>query len=156
MLQEFDATLTAKGPGGAWTFLPIPFDVQAVFGSKARVAVAGTINGFAFRNSLQPEGDGTHSMMVGKELQLGAGAKAGDLVHVVMRRDDEERPVEVPEDFAAALEGDAKAGPFFAGLTASQKKEYVDWIVSAKQAATRAGRIEKALVFLGEGKKRLR
>ncbi len=156
MEQEFDATLAAKGPGGAWTFLPIPFDVQAVFGTKARVAVAGTINGFPFRNSALPEGDGTHSMMVGKELQAGANAKAGDLVHVVMRRDDEERAVDVPEDFAAALVSHAKAGPFFASLTASQKKEYVDWIVSAKQAATRTGRIEKALLFLEEGKKRLR
>jgi len=156
MEQEFEAILMAKGPGGAWTFLPVPFDVQAVFGSKARVAVAGTLNGFPFRTSVLPEGDGTHSMMVGKDLQAGANAKAGDLVRVVMRRDDEERAVEVPEDFTAALESHAKAGPFFAGLTASQKREYVDWIVSAKQAATRTSRIEKALLFLEEGKKRLR
>lgn len=39
--RSFEARLTARGPGGAWTFLPIPFDVQAVFGSKARVAVRG-------------------------------------------------------------------------------------------------------------------
>jgi hypothetical protein len=30
----------------------------------APVAVVGTINGYAFRNSLMPQGDGTHSMMV--------------------------------------------------------------------------------------------
>jgi hypothetical protein len=156
MQREFEATLTAKGPGGAWTFLPIPFDVHAVFGSKARVAVTGTLNGFSFRNSLLPEGDGTHSMMVGKDLQTGAQAKAGDLIHVVMWRDDEERIVEIPEDFAAALADHAQAGRFFAGLTPSQRKEYVDWIVSAKQAATRSSRVEKALLFLVEGKKRLR
>lgn len=74
--------MTSKGPGGAWTFLPIPFDVQQVFGSKARVPVSGTINGFPFRNSLMPEGDGTHSMMVSKELQSGAKAVAGEKVHV--------------------------------------------------------------------------
>ncbi len=148
--------LTAKGPAGAWTFLPIPFDVQAVFGSNARVAVTGTINGFAFRNSLLPEGDGTHAMMVGKDLQAGAQAKAGDRVHVVMRRDDEERIVEVPEDFTTAMADSLKAGSFFAGLTPSQKKEYVDWIVSAKQTSTRQSRIEKALLFLEQGKKRLR
>lgn len=80
MRQEFEAKLMSKGPGGAWTYLPIPFDVREVFGTKSRVAVAGTMNGFAFRNSLMPEGDGTHSMMVGKELQTGAGARAGDSV----------------------------------------------------------------------------
>lgn len=70
MQQEFDAILTGRGPGGAWTFLPVPFDVQAAFGSKAQVTVAGTLNGFAFRNSLLPQGDGTHAMAV--EAALGA------------------------------------------------------------------------------------
>ena len=63
MKRKFKAKLQAKGPGGAWTFLPIPFDAMAEFGSKGRIAVAGTMNGFAFRNSLMPEGDGTHSMV---------------------------------------------------------------------------------------------
>jgi hypothetical protein len=154
--QEFEAVLTARGPGGAWIFLPVPFDVESAFGSKAQVMVAGTINGFAFRNSLLPQGDGTHAMMVGKDLQAGAGAKAGDKVRVIMRRDDEERTVEAPDDLRAALAGRPRAEAFFAGLTASQKKEYVDWIVSAKQAATREARIAKALDHLEEGKKRLR
>lgn len=156
MDREFDASLIGRGPGGAWTFLPIPFDVQEAFGSKAQVPVAGSLNGFPFRNSLLPQGDGTHAMMVGKDLQAGARAKAGETVHVVMRRDDAERVVDVPEDFAAALARDAMAEPFFTALTPSQKKEYIDWIVSAKQAPTRAGRIEKALLYLAEGKKRLR
>ncbi len=154
--QEFEAVLTARGPGGAWIFLPVPFDVESAFGSKAQVMVAGTINGFSFRNSLLPQGDGTHAMMVGKDLQAGAGAKAGDKVHVIMHRDDAERTVETPDDLKAALAGRPQAEAFFARLTASQKKEYVDWIVSAKQAATREGRIAKALDFLEEGKKRLR
>ncbi|TRZ56589.1 MAG: DUF1905 domain-containing protein [Rhodocyclaceae bacterium] len=80
MKQRFDAELVGRGPKGAWTFLPIPFNVQAVFGSKAGVPVAGTLNGFAFRNSLLPNGDGTHSMAVNKELQAWANAKAGDTV----------------------------------------------------------------------------
>jgi hypothetical protein len=63
---EFEGKLIARGPGGAWTFLPIPFGVEQPFGTKARVPVSGTINKFAFRNSLLPEGDGTHSMTVGE------------------------------------------------------------------------------------------
>jgi Domain of unknown function (DUF1905) len=66
--QEFQASLVSKGPEGAWTYFSVPFDVHQVFGTKSRVAVRGTINGFAFRNSLMPDGDGTHSMMFSKEL----------------------------------------------------------------------------------------
>jgi len=49
-------------PRGSWTFLEIPFSVETAFGSKGRVAVAVTMNGFAFQNSLLPQGDGTHAM----------------------------------------------------------------------------------------------
>jgi hypothetical protein len=109
MKQEFRAALVAKGPGGAWTYFSIPFAVDQVFGSKSRVAVAGTINGFPFRNSLMPEGDGTHSMMVSKELQAGANARAGDSVFVSLELNSEERSVTVPEEVEAALKRSPQA-----------------------------------------------
>ena len=156
MQQKFRAKLTAVGPGGAWTILPIPFNVAEVFGTKARVPVAGTMNGFAFRNSLMPEGDGTHRMMVGKELQVGAKARAGDVVSVVIKRDDEERTVDVPEELAAAFKKSKPAANFFAALSPSCKAEYSTWVSSAKQAETRASRAAKAVEMLTAGKKRLR
>jgi bacteriocin resistance YdeI/OmpD-like protein/uncharacterized protein DUF1905 len=154
--QEFETRLMAKGPGGAWTYLPIPFDVYQVFGSKARVSVKGTINGFPFRNSLMPEGDGTHSMMVSKELQAGANARSGDLVSVTVEPDTEERSVAVPEELETAFMEHPQAASVFDTMTFSQKKEYVDWISTAKQAATKASRVVKAVEMLAAGKKRLR
>jgi hypothetical protein len=117
MQQKFKAKLTAIGPKGAWTILPIPFNVAEVFGTKARVPVAGTMNGFAFRNSLMPEGNGTHRMMVGKELQAGAKARAGEVVSVVLKRDDEKRIVETPAELAAALKKNKQAAAFFTALS---------------------------------------
>jgi len=35
MSKRFKARLTSRGRGGAWTFLPIPFDVRTAFGGKA-------------------------------------------------------------------------------------------------------------------------
>ncbi len=156
MKQVFEAKLISTGPKGAWTYIDIPFDVQKVFGTRARVPVAGTINGFSFRNSVMPEGDGTHRMMVGKELLAGAKARPGDIVRVTLDRDDEERPVDVPLELAAALKKSKPAAAFFAGLTASQKNEYASWIASAKQAETKANRVAKAIEYLVAGKKRLR
>ena len=156
MKKEFEAVLAVKGPGGAWTFLPIPFDVQEVFGTRGRLAVAGTVNGFAFRNSLMPEGDGTHSMMFSKELQAGANAKAGDRVKVVLERDQGEREIAPPPELEKALRGNRQAADLFSKLTFSQKKEYVDWISTAKQQATKESRAAKAVDLLASGKKRLR
>jgi hypothetical protein len=153
MPKRFKAKLTGRGPNGAWTFLPIPFDVEAVFGSKARLAVAGTLNGFAFRNSLLPNGDGTHSMPVNKELQTGANAKAGDTVAVVMDLDDAPRTVSVPEDLQAALDNAEPLKETFSKLSYSHQKEFVDWIVEAKKPETRARRVEKALEMLAKKKR---
>jgi hypothetical protein len=39
--QQFEGVLVGRGPKSAWVFLDIPFDVQEIFGSKARIAVTG-------------------------------------------------------------------------------------------------------------------
>ena len=156
MKKSFKARLQAKGPGGAWTYLSIPFSVEKVFGSKARVAVAGTINGFEFNTSLMPEGDGSHSMMVGKELRAGAKASAGDTVSVVLWKDEAQRTIATPADLDTALRENRRAAELFATMTYSQRKEYIDWLNDAKQAATRASRVIKAVAMLAAGKKRTR
>lgn len=66
MRKEFQTKLQSMGPKGAWTALLVPFNVEKVFGSKARISVKGTINGFRYRTSIFPMGDGTHMMMVNK------------------------------------------------------------------------------------------
>src|SRR3712207_6216839 len=58
----------------------VPFDVRQVFGTRARVPVRGTLNGFPFRSSIFPEGDGTHYMAVNREVRAGAGVEGGQTV----------------------------------------------------------------------------
>ena len=70
---KFQAQLVVRGPGGAWTYLAIPFNVQEVFGRKGQVPVRATINGFTFRNSLMPRA-GVHILGVGKDILAAAGA----------------------------------------------------------------------------------
>ena len=86
---RFKVMLEGKeGSSVAW--LNAPFDVPETFGTRARIAVRGTINGFPFRSSLMPMG-GCHGMAVNKTMREGAKAKAGDVVDVVMERDEEAR-----------------------------------------------------------------
>jgi uncharacterized protein YdeI (YjbR/CyaY-like superfamily) len=51
------------------------------------------------------------------------------------------------------MENQPEAREGFEKLTYSQQKIYVDWILTAKRAETRASRIEKALSLLAQGKK---
>ena len=147
-MKAFKARLTARGPGGAWTFLEIPFSVEKEFGTKGRVAVSGTMNGFAFENSLMPNGDGTHSMMVSKALQAGAKASSGDSVAVTIAVDRSERVVAVPVDLQKMLAKSKAAAAAFESLSYSHRKEFADWVANAKREETRVSRAEKAIAMI--------
>ena len=141
--QTFEAVLTARGPKGAWTYLRIPFHVEETFGGRGTVKVLGTINGFAFRTSLMPNGDGTHHLVVSKEMMAGGGVGQGEVAKLTLEPDTAPRVVEVPADLAKALKGPARAA--FDRMSYSHRKEYVTWIEGAKKPETRARRVEQAL-----------
>lgn len=150
MAKQFKARLTARGPKGAWTFIDIPFDVERAFGTRARVAVTGTINGFPFRNSLMPQGDGSHAMAVAKNLQVGAKARVGDFVQVELDIDRNPRDVVLPEELAAVLEEHPNAKRAFESLSASHRRAYADWVGGAKRPETRASRAAKSASMVVE------
>ena len=60
----------------------------------------------------------------------------------------------MPEDFAAALTRLPAAKTCYDGFSPAQRREYLEWITIAKQAATRQKRIAQAVEWLAEGKRR--
>ena len=67
---EFAATLfDSRG----WVCLPLPKSAGEKLGARGRAPVVGTIKGYRIRTSVFPKGDGTHFMLVNKEMQKGAG-----------------------------------------------------------------------------------
>jgi hypothetical protein len=132
--------------------LSAPFDVEKRFGTKARVPVRGTINGFAFRSSLMPMG-GCHRMVVNKQMREGAGVKAGDIVDVVMERDDAPRTVEVPSLLKKELAKSKPAQANWEKLSFTHRKEMARSITDVKQEETRQRRLAKVMDVLKTGKK---
>jgi Domain of unknown function (DUF1905)/Bacteriocin-protection, YdeI or OmpD-Associated len=147
---EFTVKLEGKGTSVAW--LNAPFDVIKVFGTRARVPVRGTINGFAFRSSLMPMG-GCHGMAINKSMRDGAGVKAGDAVSVVMERDEGKRVVEAPALLKKEMAKSKTAQAKWEKLSFTNKKEIALSITSAKQEETRRRRLAKAMDILKTGKK---
>lgn len=62
------------------------------------------------------------------------------------------KPVTVPADLVAALEKNARARATFEAFSPSHRREYVEWIESAKRADTRARRLSTAVTQMAEGK----
>ncbi|HEX8226140.1 MAG TPA: YdeI/OmpD-associated family protein [Allosphingosinicella sp.] len=63
-------------------------------------------------------------------------------------------PLDVPDDLRGALEDNAAAAATFDGFGPGARREYVEWITTAKQQATREKRLAQTVEWLAEGKKR--
>jgi hypothetical protein len=148
---RFKAKIEGKEAGVVAAITP-PVDVPEYFGVRGRVAVRGTINGFAYRSSLMPMG-GCHMMPVNKALLKGARAQAGDVVDVVMERDAEERTVKAPPELAKELAKSKVARERWDGLAFTHKKEMANLISGAKQEETKKRRLAKVMDVLKTGAK---
>ena len=63
------------------------------------------------------------------------------------------KEAEMPAELEAALKKNAKALKTFEAFPPSCRREYIDWIAGAKQAATRERRVVKAVAQMAEGKR---
>jgi hypothetical protein len=138
--------------GSSATGFYAPFDVPETFGTRARVPVRGTINGFPFRSSLMPMGGG-YCMAVNQTLREGAEVKVGDEVEIVMQRDTQERTVEPPPELKKELAKNKKNRERWDGLAYTVKKEMAISINGAKQEETKKRRLAKVMQILKTGTK---
>jgi hypothetical protein len=148
---SFQAKIQGKEAGVVAAIAP-PVDVIVWFGTRARVPIRGTINGYPFRSSLMPCGN-ARMMPVNKTLRQGAGVQPGDIVDVVMERDEEERTVEAPPELKKALAKNKKAQERWDELAFTHKKEMAMSISGAKQEETKKRRLAKVMQVLKTGAK---
>jgi len=64
--------------------------------------------------------------------------------------DPKTKTVKLPDDFEAALKKNKSQQAFFNALPFSHKKEYVEWIITAKREETRNERIKKSIEMLSK------
>ena len=150
MKLEFKAIIQQHETKNA-AFIEPPFDVLEVFGAK-RVKVKTTFDGVDYRGSIVSM-RGCYLLGLTQEIRQKIGKSFGDEVFVTVEKDLEERSVELPNDFAEAMNQNESAKATFQALSYTAQKEYAVWITSAKRPETRADRIIKSIALLNDGKK---
>ena len=136
-------------------FLILPKHASAKLPSRGMTTVEGTINGFPFRATLEPNGQKGHWLKVNRGLREAAGADAGDIVTLEIAPMGEEPEPRVPADLRKALSAAPKARALWAAITPVARRDWIHWIVSAKQPETRARRVDKTCPMLAAGKRRV-
>jgi hypothetical protein len=118
-------------------------------------SVEGTINGFPFRATLEPDGQKGHWLQVDRKMRNAARANTGDVVTLEIVPTAVEPEPSVPADLRKALAADPKARALWADITPIARRDWIQWIVSAKQPQTRARRIANGCAMLASGKRRV-
>jgi Bacteriocin-protection, YdeI or OmpD-Associated/Domain of unknown function (DUF1905) len=141
--------------GDSWTFLTLPKNASAKLPSRGMTAIEGSINGFPFQATLEPDGQKSHWLRVDRKLREAAGACAGDVVTIEIAPAAAEPEPAVPADLRKALSAAPKARALWSEITPIARRDWIHWITSAKQEETRARRIKNACSMLAAGKRRV-
>jgi hypothetical protein len=147
--QRFTAELHDAGRGGS--AFDVPNAAAAALSDEKRPPVTVTIGDHTYRTRIAVYG-GQPMVGMSKANRAAAGIDIGDRFDVSLALDEEPRVVEVPDDLAAALAGDAGAAAALERLAYTHRREYVIWINDAKKPETRARRVAGTLDKLRSGK----
>jgi len=142
--KRFSGAPRRAGKGLRLVVIDVPFDAGKLWGRRGQIRVQGEINGFAFRTTLRPTGDGRHVMLVNRKVQEGARIAIGEKISLCLEPDLTERKVVLPVELARFFKEERALGRWFdTQLNLSTRGGIASWVAEPKTAASRQRRAEQ-------------
>lgn len=157
-ISQFKAALrrpVSPGDEASWAFVVLPKSVSDTLPRRGRTSVEVTLNGQHFLATLEPDGQLSHWLRLDSQLLAAAGIDMDATAEFEIKPVEQEPEPEVPADLQAALQAAPDALEIWDDTTTLARVDWIHWIVTAKQAKTRAKRIADACNMLAEGKRRV-
>lgn len=135
-----------KQNASAW--IDFPYDLKETYGVGNLVPFVATFDDHVtYRGSLAKMGGNYAMILLRKDVFAEIGKEEGEKVSVVVTLDDTPRELTVPKDLRTILES-GKVWEIFSKLSYTHRKEYIQWIESAKKEETRQNRLAKIVDML--------
>ena len=148
--QRFSCRVTVDNRGHA--VIAIPFDPDAVWGTKAVHHVNGTVNHSRVRVTIAP-GDSGWAFTMSPSRMAATGLADGSDAAVELTPEGPQR-ADLADDIAEALEANPAAGAFFDTLAQFYRRGYLRYIDATKRRPdVRADRIAEVTGLLAAGVK---
>jgi bifunctional DNA-binding transcriptional regulator/antitoxin component of YhaV-PrlF toxin-antitoxin module len=146
-MKRYRFTAAIQRSSGWGAYVIFPHDTVQEFGIKGRVPVQARLDGLPYAGSLMTCGSPYHLLAVPKAIREKLGKQAGDPIAVELWKDDAPRTIEQPEEFLKLLRAENLLEGFGA-LSMTRRKEYSNWLTTAKKEETRQRRVLKAIEML--------
>ena len=146
----FEAILTAIE---SRKVIKIPPNVSDKLSSRGMLMIQGTINNVTFEAPLEPDGKGSHWFEVSDRLCDKTGAMVGQTVSLTIEPMNEWKEPEIPEDIMEEIMKASLIDQWNA-ITTKARWDWLRWIRSTNNPATRQKRIHVACSKLQNGDKR--
>jgi len=135
-------------------YVEFPLNVEELFGTRGQVKIKALFDKqVEYRGSLANMGRNCHTLGLTQEIRSKLGKSFGDRIEVELERDLEVLEVIIPEDVQALLNENPDEKAYFEKLSYTHRKEYINWITSAKKEETRTNRLVSFIEKLRQKKK---
>ena len=141
---EFEAIINRSGDApNSSAFIDFPQDLKQVYGVGNLVPVKVTFDRrIKYQGSLAKMG-GDHAMiLIRKDVREQLGKGPGEMVSVIVELDDKPRELTINSDIKQILSTTGLLAQF-ESMAYSHRKEYLQWIETAKKPETRINRINR-------------
>jgi len=143
LVKIFEAPIERDSSPLKWVIVRIPFDAAKLWGKRGQIKVRGEINGFAFRTTLFPTGDGRHVLVVNKRMRAGGRTDLGATARFRMEPDTEKNILAMPVELENLLGEDKALTRWYGQLSNSTRNEIVKWVCGVKSAEARRRRAQQ-------------
>jgi uncharacterized protein YdeI (YjbR/CyaY-like superfamily) len=144
LAKTFEAPIERDNSPLKWVIVRIPFDAAKLWGKRGQIKVRGEINGFAFRTTLFPTGDGRHVLVVNKKMRSGGRTDLGVTARFRMEPDMEKNVLAMPAELEGLLREDKTLRRWYEReLSNSRRNEIVKWVCGVKSAEARLRRAQQ-------------
>ena len=143
---KFKTELTISSTGSGWHFLIIEKEIVAQFGfpDKFKRVVCSINGGGSFQCALLPWGE-LFYIIVNKKKRDEVGVVAGDIVNIVLVKDESKYGLPMPEEFREVLNQDHEGDELFHALTAGKQRSILYQLSKPKDIDLR---IHQALIIV--------
>ncbi len=142
-------------------FLILPKSASAkiaangVGGARGVIKVEGILNSFPFQSTVESDGKKGLALKLTQAMRNAAKLSKEKTVTIEITLVGAEIETRVPADLRKGLNAIPKAEAQWKAITSSARRDWIFWLISAKQEKTRMERIKKAQNMLSSGKKRV-